>query len=147
MSNQAGEQATPAPEIGLILETLRAEVRARRLMQGGGEPSAAERELSRALDEIELHRVVSAHWPLLGRTLPQRAIALVRRLHATGVTLVVVEHIMEVIVSLTQRVLVFNQGHVIAEGAPRTVMADPQVIEAYLGRSRSGERRHRGRAR
>jgi branched-chain amino acid transport system ATP-binding protein len=50
---------------------------------------------------------------------------------------------MEVIVSLTQRVLVFNQGHVIAEGAPREVMADARVIEAYLGRSQSGERRRR----
>jgi hypothetical protein len=80
MSDRAGEQAAPAIEVGLILETLRAEVRTRRLMQGGGEPSAAERELSHALDEIELHRVVSAHWPLLGRTLPQRAIALVNKL-------------------------------------------------------------------
>jgi branched-chain amino acid transport system ATP-binding protein len=77
----------------------------------------------------------------------QRAIALVRRLHETGVTLVVVEHIMEVIVSLTQRVLVFNQGHVIAEGAPREVMSDPQVIDAYLGRSQTGQRRRRRDAR
>ena len=73
----------------------------------------------------------------------QRAIALVRRIHATGITMVVVEHIMEVIVSLTQRVLVFNQGHVIAEGAPQAVMTDPAVVEAYLGRSQSGERRRR----
>ena len=73
----------------------------------------------------------------------QRAIALVRRIHATGITMVVVEHIMEVIVSLTQRLLVFNQGHVIAEGAPQVVMTDPAVVEAYLGRSQSGERRRR----
>jgi branched-chain amino acid transport system ATP-binding protein len=71
----------------------------------------------------------------------QRAIDLVRRIHATGVTLVIVEHIMEVIVTLAERVLVFNQGHVIASGAPREVMNDPQVVEAYLGRSLSRERR------
>src|SRR5262249_52651403 len=37
-------------------------------------------ELQRSLDEIELHRVVSAHWPLIGRTAPQRIIALVNKL-------------------------------------------------------------------
>jgi predicted nucleic acid-binding protein len=63
-----------------ILEALRAEVRARRLAQGHAEPGPAERELARTLDEIELYRVVSAHWPLLGKTLPQRAINLVNKL-------------------------------------------------------------------
>src|SRR6202158_2976425 len=48
----------------------------------------------------------------------QQAIALVRRIHALGVTLVIVEHIMEVIMTLAHRVLVFNQGHVIAQGKP-----------------------------
>jgi branched-chain amino acid transport system ATP-binding protein len=64
----------------------------------------------------------------------QRAIELVRAIHQQGVTLVIVEHIMEVILSLTQRVLVFHQGHVIASGKPQEVVNNPAVIEAYLGR-------------
>ena len=70
----------------------------------------------------------------------QDAIALVRRIHELGVTLVIVEHIMEVIMTLAQRVLVFNQGHVIAQGRPHEVVRDEAVIEAYLGR---GHRRRR----
>ncbi|MGH6664961.1 MAG: ABC transporter ATP-binding protein [Pseudolabrys sp.] len=64
----------------------------------------------------------------------QEAIALVRRIHAMGITIVIVEHIMEVIMTLTKRVLVFNQGHVIAGGRPEDVVKDEAVIEAYLGR-------------
>jgi branched-chain amino acid transport system ATP-binding protein len=64
-----------------------------------------------------------------------RAIELVRQIHASGVTIVIVEHIMEVILSLTGRIIVFNQGRIIASGAPREVVEDPAVVTAYLGHS------------
>src|SRR5580693_4458195 len=65
----------------------------------------------------------------------QAAIALVRRIHDMGITIVIVEHIMEVIMTLTKRVLVFNQGHAIASGTPESVVRQGAVIEAYLGRA------------
>jgi branched-chain amino acid transport system ATP-binding protein len=73
----------------------------------------------------------------------QEAIALVRRIHAIGVTLVIVEHIMEVIMTLAERVLVFNQGAVIAHGKPDEIVRNEAVIEAYLGH---GHRRRRATA-
>jgi branched-chain amino acid transport system ATP-binding protein len=73
----------------------------------------------------------------------QAAIALVRRIHGMGITIVIVEHIMEVIMTLTKRVLVFNQGHVIASGTPESVVRQDAVIEAYLGRA---HRRHQDQA-
>lgn len=72
----------------------------------------------------------------------QQAIALVRRIHAKGITLVIVEHIMEVILTLTQRVLVFNQGRTIATGSPHDVVRDHAVIEAYLGRRHAKDALH-----
>jgi branched-chain amino acid transport system ATP-binding protein len=70
----------------------------------------------------------------------QRAVELLRKIHGMGVTLVIVEHIMEVIMTLAERVIVFNQGHVIAQGKPEDVVKDEGVIQAYLGRNH-GKRR------
>lgn len=71
----------------------------------------------------------------------QEAIRLVRKIHEMGITIVIVEHIMEVIMTLAGRVLAFNQGHVIASGKPEDVVKDEAVIEAYLGRGSHRVRR------
>jgi len=60
-------------------------------------------------------------------------IELIRRIAATGVTLVVIEHVMKAVMTLSDRIVVINFGQKIAEGTPSEIVANPQVIEAYLG--------------
>lgn len=60
-------------------------------------------------------------------------ITLLRAINDDGLTLVVVEHIMEVINVLAQDVIVLASGRVISRGAPATVLSDEKVVEAYLG--------------
>lgn len=63
----------------------------------------------------------------------EEVLALVRKLNAEGVTLLLVEHVMQVIMNLSHRIIVLNFGEKIAEGAPDEISHNPQVLEAYLG--------------
>ena len=66
------------------------------------------------------------------------AVRLVRRIHAElKVTICVVEHVMEVVMPLSHRVVVLDYGVKIADGAPQAVVSDEQVIRAYLGERRA----------
>ncbi|MGJ7613683.1 MULTISPECIES: branched-chain amino acid ABC transporter ATP-binding protein/permease [unclassified Variovorax] len=67
------------------------------------------------------------------------AVALIRRIRDQGATIVFVEHVMRAVMALCDRIVVFNRGEVLAEGAPHDVMQRPEVVSAYLGQAMSPE--------
>jgi branched-chain amino acid transport system ATP-binding protein len=92
-------------------------------------------ELARALNTEP--RVLLLDEPTAGMNDAQAAVllGLVRRLHRSrGLTLVVIEHNVPALMWLAQRIVVLDSGRVLVDAAPEAAVADPRVIEAYLGR-------------
>jgi ABC-type branched-subunit amino acid transport system ATPase component len=61
------------------------------------------------------------------------SIEMVKKINATGITILFIEHVMSAVVNLCTRVVVMESGHFLSEGDPQVVMRQPEVIKAYLG--------------
>jgi branched-chain amino acid transport system ATP-binding protein len=76
---------------------------------------------------------------ILGGLTPREiedAMELIKAIKATGVTMIIVEHVMKAIIGISDRVIVLNSGIKIAEGPPKKVILEDSVIEAYLGKGK-----------
>jgi branched-chain amino acid transport system ATP-binding protein len=96
---------------------------------------------------LELARALSArpHLLLLDEVLAglnpteiEQMIEIVRGIRRRGIAILIIEHVMRAIMSLSDRIVVLNLGAKLTEGAPREIAADPKVITAYLGEAEPG---------
>ncbi len=106
------------------------------LDQNGADLTVAGRkrlELARALATGPRLLLLDEVMAGLNPTEISEIVAIIKSIRQSGVTILLIEHVMQAVTSLAERVYVLNQGRMIAEGTPASIAENPLVVEAYLG--------------
>ena len=128
----------------LVIEDRRAE--AMQILEGMGLADKADSPSNRLtqveLRKLELARAMAARPRLLisdeamaglSSTEVEEVLAILRKLNDTGITIIMIEHIMKAVMGFSQRVICLDAGRIICEGTPESIVKDPEVQKAYLG--------------
>ena len=136
-------------QAGEILEMMGLSAHAEEL--GGALPYGEQRLLEVAVALAAKPTLLLLDEPVSGMNPSETArfMAMLGRIRAGGITILLVEHDMRMVMGVSDRVIVLNQGAIIAEGAPEEIQRNPEVIRAYLGHGadkRRASKREAGRA-
>jgi len=103
-------------------------------------------ELARALATAPTLLLLDEVMAGLNPTEIDEMVRVIKAIRASGVTILLIEHVMQAVMSLAEHAYVLNQGRIIAEGKPRDIAEMPNVVEAYLGHGAAERMRARATA-
>ena len=124
-ARQIATEVAALTDLGPLLDS-----RARNLTVGGMKRLEMARALATRPRVLLLDEVMAG----LNPTDVGKAIEIIRRVRDTGVSVLMIEHIMQATMTLSDRIVVISTGAVLMDGEPQAVVSNPQVIEAYLGK-------------
>jgi branched-chain amino acid transport system ATP-binding protein len=102
-----------------------------------GVPDRKRLELAKALAMRPKLLLLDEVMAGLNRTEVDDVVAIIKKIRDTGTTILVIEHVLHAIRSLSDRIIVLHHGEMLAEGEPNAILADARVIDAYLGKRRA----------
>jgi branched-chain amino acid transport system permease protein len=130
-TSSPGEAGTMARKVAKLTDLSGLlEIRARNLTMGGMKRLEMARALATQPRVLLLDEVLAG----LNPADVLKAVEIIRRVRDSGVSVLMIEHIMQAVMQLSDRIVVINSGSVLCEGVPNEVMTDSRVIEAYLGK-------------